>query len=178
MNYIDITKTLYKYFNQNNNASSIMGAYLEETITMIDYDMIDDVVIDWEKNTREFFREKLTNEVKHKVHQANALALLREGLSIELINKITQLPLDEIQKLKESIFQSSEQSAKPVENTVIDTKPDTQDMLRDTWINEVKNEGKREDALAMLREGCSHEFINKITQLPLEEIQKLQPSQA
>ena len=137
MNYIDITKTLYKYFNQNNNASSIMGASLEETITMIDDD-----VIDWEKNTREFFLEKWTNEakneVKHKVHQATALALLRECFPIEIINQITQLPLVEIQKLKESIFPSSEKSETPIENTVIDAEPYTQDMLHDTWINEGK----------------------------------------
>ena len=145
-----------------------MGASLEETITMIDDD-----VIDWEKNTREFFLEKYANEL----NQEHALAMLREGFKLEVISKITQLSLDVIKKLKESIFQSSEQSAKPVENTVIDTKPDIQDMLRDTWINEVKNEGKREDALAMLREGCSPEFISKITQLSLEAIQKLQPSQ-
>ena len=154
-----------------------MRASLEETITMIDDD-----VIDWEKNTREFFREQWTNEA----HQADALAMLREGFKLEVISKITQLSLDVIQKLKESIFQSSEQSAKPVENTVIDTKPDTQDMLREKWTNEGKKEGKKEgkneakqeDALAMLREGLPIELISKITQLSLDEIQKLQPSQA
>ena len=78
-----------------------MGASLEETITMIDDD-----VIDWEKNTREFFLEKWTNEAKNEAkneaHQADALAMLREGLSIDLINKITKLPLEEIQKLQPS----------------------------------------------------------------------------
>ena len=45
------------YFNQNNTASSIMCASLEKIITMINDD-----VIDWEKNSRKFFREEWTNE--------------------------------------------------------------------------------------------------------------------
>ena len=42
------------------------------------------------------------------------------------------------------------------------------------WKNEAKNEAKREDALAMLQEGFSHEVIGEITKLPLADIEKLQ----
>ena len=46
--------------------------------------------------------------------------------------------------------------------------------MRDELCNEWKNEGKKEDALAMLQEGCSLKFIEKITKLPLAEIEKLE----
>ena len=39
---------------------------------------------------------------------------------------------------------------------------------------ELKNEGKREVALAMLHKGFSPEVIGEITKLPLAEIEKLQ----
>ena len=103
--------------------------------------------------------------------------MLREGFPLEVISKITKLPLVEIQQLKESIFPSSKKSETPIENTVIVAKSYTQDKLRDTWINEGKKEAKQEDALAMLREGFPLEVISKITKLSLEEIKKLQSSQ-
>ncbi|MBQ7456585.1 MAG: hypothetical protein IJS54_03120, partial [Desulfovibrio sp.] len=67
-------------------------------------------------------------------------------------------------------FASLEEAVKMIDSTGIDWKKNMQEKFYIEW----KNEGKREDALAMLHKGFSPEIIGEITDLPQEEIEKLQ----
>ena len=78
--------------------------------------MIDSTAIDWKKNMREELRnemrEEVMNELREKFYQEEkrkgkleakrevALAMLQEGLTLEMIGRITKLPLAEIEKLQ------------------------------------------------------------------------------
>ena len=108
-------ETLYKRFNQDSGASNVRFASLEEAIKMIESD-----AIDWKKNMREelynkwvdegkpewkdAWREEWKNEGKLEGKNEGklevALAMLQEGLSLEMIGRITKLPLTEIEKLE------------------------------------------------------------------------------
>ncbi len=112
---IAIVETLYKRFNQDAGASDIRFASLEEAVKMID-----STVIDWKKNMREELRNDLHEEFyiewtqegerkgklegiregKLKAKREDALAMLQEGFSLEVIGEITKLPLTELEKLQ------------------------------------------------------------------------------
>ncbi|MBQ7607287.1 MAG: hypothetical protein IJU76_04895, partial [Desulfovibrionaceae bacterium] len=55
-----------------------------------------------------------------------------------------------------------------------DLREEMKDDLREEIYIDWKNEAKREDALAMLKEGLTLEMIGRITKLSLVEIEKLQ----
>ena len=92
---IAIVETLYKRFRQDAGASNVRFASLEEAVTMIE-----NTGINWEKNTQEYFLNKFKMEERLKTKREVALAMLQEGLSIEMIGRITKLPLAEIEKLQ------------------------------------------------------------------------------
>ena len=88
---IAVIKTLYKCFNTDADASDIRFSSLEEAVAMID-----SIAIDWKKN----MRDELCNEWKNEGKKEDALAMLQEGCSLKFIEKITKLPLAEIEKLE------------------------------------------------------------------------------
>ena len=96
---IAIVETLYKRFIQDAGASNIRFASLEEVVKMVD-----STGIDWKKNTQEYFLNELKMEArKEAILEAkleDALAMLQEGFSPELIGEITKLPLEDIEELK------------------------------------------------------------------------------
>ena len=96
---IAIVETLYKRFIQDAGASNIRFASLEEAVKMVD-----STGIDWKKNTQEYFLNQFKMEERNEGilegKREVALAMLQEGLTLEMIERITKLPLKEIEKLQ------------------------------------------------------------------------------
>ena len=96
---IAVIKTLYKCFNTDADASDIRFSSLEEAVAMID-----SIAIDWKKNMRDELYNEWKNEGidegKKEGKKEVAFAMLQEGFSLKLIEKITKLPLAEIEKLE------------------------------------------------------------------------------
>ena len=92
---IAIVETLYKRFRQDAETSNVRFASLEEALKMFD-----NTAIDWKKNTEEYFLNEFKMQERNEVKREDALAMLQEGLSLEMIERITKLPLAEIEKLQ------------------------------------------------------------------------------
>ena len=92
---IAVIKTLYKCFNTDADASDIRFSSLEEAVAMID-----SIAIDWKKNMRDELYNEWKNEGIDEGKKEVAFAMLQEGFSLKLIEKITKLPLAEIEKLE------------------------------------------------------------------------------
>ena len=96
---IAIVETLYKRFIQDAGASNIRFASLEEAVKMVD-----STGIDWKKNTQEYFLNQFKMEERNEGilegKREVALAMLQEGLTLEMIERITKLPMEEIEKLQ------------------------------------------------------------------------------
>ena len=92
---IAIVEMLYKRFNEDAGASDIRFASLEEAVKMID-----STAIDWKKNTQEYFLNEFKKKERLDAKREDALAMLQEGLSPEMIGRVTKLPLAEIEKLQ------------------------------------------------------------------------------
>ena len=88
-----ILKTVYRQFNKDADEHDLRFASLEEAVTMLD-----NTAIDWKKNMQEQFYNEWKNDGKRE----DALAMLKKGFSFEVIGEITNLPLEEIEKLKAS----------------------------------------------------------------------------
>lgn len=71
-------------------------------------------------------------------------------------------------------FSSLEEAVAMIDSIAIDWKKNMRDELYNEWKNEGIDEGKKDDALAMLQKGFSLELIKEITKLPLAEIEKLE----
>ncbi len=108
---------------------------------------------DIEQVLREAIQERVNdaiNQIRKKVKMEYAEAMLEEGIELSKIEKVTGLPMEEIEEIQKAVKERQRQTAEAVKKV------------------------KTEFTEALLNKGMSIEDITDVTGLSIEEIEQIQ----